>query len=82
MADRYTPDFVPQEYDSAFLLNEHRRISQALEELEVTTIRLVPQGVEPLRPREGDVAFANGTNWNPGAGAGAYERRAGAWVKL
>jgi hypothetical protein len=31
---------------------------------------------------EGLVAFANGTDWNPGSGAGLYEYRGGAWNKL
>lgn len=38
--------------------------------------------VEPFRPREGQLVFADGTDWNPGGGAGYYERVGGAWNKL
>lgn len=40
------------------------------------------QAREPEKPRDGMVAFADGTSWNPGAGGGLYERVAGAWQKL
>lgn len=36
----------------------------------------------PDKPREGMIVSADGTNWNPGAGKGAYEYKAGVWVKL
>lgn len=36
----------------------------------------------PDSPQDGDVAFADGTSWNPGSGKGLYERRGGAWYKL
>lgn len=38
--------------------------------------------IEPARPQEGTLAYADGTAWNPGAGRGLYEYRSGAWVKL
>lgn len=37
---------------------------------------------EPVRPRECAVAFADGTDWDPGAGMGLYQYQGGAWVKL
>lgn len=39
---------------------------------------------EPPKPRTGDVAYADGTDWNPGAGGeGAYVYKStGSWVKL
>lgn len=36
--------------------------------------------VAPARPREGMLAIADGTNWNPGSGAGLYIFRSGAWA--
>lgn len=36
----------------------------------------------PSKPREGMVVNADGTNWDPGSGAGRYERVGGSWVKL
>lgn len=43
---------------------------------------LPPQGRAPDKPGEGWVVNANGTTWNPGGGAGLYQRLGGAWVKL
>jgi hypothetical protein len=45
-------------------------------------IIIEPSYAAPARPREGMVANADGTTWNPGGGAGLYQRLAGAWVKL
>jgi hypothetical protein len=36
----------------------------------------------PPKPREGRVAYADGTNWNPGSGAGVYVYNGMSWVKL
>lgn len=36
----------------------------------------------PSKPRAGMLVSADGTDWNPGAGAGIYEYRGGAWQKL
>jgi hypothetical protein len=38
--------------------------------------------VEPKKPRDGMVIVADGTNFDPGSGAGVYARISGAWVKL
>lgn len=38
--------------------------------------------VEPPKPREGMVCVADGTEWNPGAGAGVYAYYSGSWNKL
>ena len=41
------------------------------------------QNIAPTRPRQGDIRYGDGTNWNPGAGEGVYFFNAsGAWVKL
>lgn len=34
---------------------------------------------EPLNPEEGLIVRADGTEWNPGSGAGFYGRHNGAW---
>lgn len=46
------------------------------------TVQLRPQSVAPSKPRDGLLVEADGTNWNPGSGAGLYIYRAGAWVFL
>lgn len=38
--------------------------------------------VEPERYVEGTLVLADGTDWDPGSGAGLYIRRGGAWVLL
>lgn len=36
----------------------------------------------PTRPRKGLIVFADGIDWNPGAGAGIYAYHGGIWNKL
>jgi len=50
--------------------------------LEIKSLRLTELNVEPVRPRDGMVVLADGTNWNPGSGAGFYGYRGGSWVLL
>lgn len=38
--------------------------------------------IAPKKPREGMMAVADGTSWNPGSGKGLYEYRSGTWTKL
>lgn len=63
-----------------FLENELRKI--AAEFNDTTALELRQVHVEPTRPREGMIASADGVDWNPGSGAGAYEFKGGTWVKL
>lgn len=59
---------------------ELRTIAGAINE--TTLVDLRPVGAAPDKPRDGMVVNANGSTFNPGAGAGLYERKGGAWVKL
>ena len=45
-------------------------------------IILKETNVVPAKPRTGMVVLADGTNWNPGSGAGFYGYYGGAWSKL
>ena len=49
---------------------------------ETVALELRPIHAEPPKPREGMVVFADGTDWNPGAGKGVYTFLTGAWSKL
>ncbi len=49
---------------------------------EMSTVELRPSNVEPAKPREGMLVYADGVNWNPGGGAGVYVYSGGTWVKL
>lgn len=82
MAKGYIPTLVPRVYDPVWLQEELQQIAGFLLYMELDRVNLVPLAVEPLRKREGDVANADGTNWNPGGGAGLYQYLSGSWVKL
>lgn len=78
----YVPKTPPVEGPlAAYIHEEFLRISE-----EIGLIRegrgLSPLALAPKKPREGMIVVADGTNWNPGAGLGAYEFRSGGWVKL
>lgn len=49
---------------------------------DLDSVLLVEQNVAPAKPRTGLTALADGTNWNPGSGAGVYTYYAAAWHKL
>lgn len=79
---RYVPANVPSSSQGLlrWLADELRRVANAINEPDV--IQLSVRGTAPVKPREGMIAFADGTVWDPGSGAGAYEYRGGAWQKL
>jgi len=60
-----------------------RRLDDLTRRLE-DFIRLleVPQAAPPRNTREGTLARADGTAWNPGSGAGLYQRRGSSWVRI
>lgn len=76
------PNFKATELDDlkGEILGEFEKVAQALSETEELELR--PRNSAPKKPRAGMIVHADGTNWNPGAGAGTYEYRGGAWVKL
>lgn len=80
----YNPD-IPPDFDNIPGLREwcQREFEKLAKELsETSVVELRPIYAAPLKPREGMIVSADGTSWNPGSGAGAYERKGGAWVKL
>lgn len=60
-----------------YVYRELRRL-----EAELRLPQLPELSVAPTKPRAGMIALADGTNWNPGSGAGFYGYYGGAWVKL
>lgn len=74
------PDFSSPEVARQWVMEEFERLAKILSE--TTEVELRPVGRAPAKPREGMIVSANGTTFNPGAGAGAYEYKGGAWVKL
>ena len=45
-----------------------------------TQVLVHEQHVEPDKPRLGLLVFADGTDWNPGSGAGLYVYKAAGWT--
>jgi hypothetical protein len=66
----------------AWLATMMRNIADALAAPEVQAVHFAILNAQPSKYSNGDVVYADGTNWNPGSGAGLYERRSGAWAKL
>lgn len=85
---RYSPKQTPVVNDRELQLvvrwleDELREIASSIEVPEVEIQSFSILNTAPSKPSNGDVAYADGTNWNPGSGAGLYERKAGAWSKL
>lgn len=82
----YTPGQGPSVADpelrevTAWIERELGYIAQTL--LQMRFLRVEKLYVEPSRPRDGMIVYADGTSWNPGSGEGFYGREAGAWVKF
>jgi hypothetical protein len=64
-----------------YLSEELNRVSVAFDLLR-NGLQLDTLHVAPASPREGQVAKADGTDWNPGSGAGVYAYIAGSWSLL
>lgn len=81
----YTPEPLSGELElpqlSEYLTRELSRISAEFQ-LAEDGVLLPMRTTAPAKPREGMLAIADGTEWNPGSGKGLYEYRTGAWVKL
>jgi hypothetical protein len=70
-----TPDEIP-----SFLNAELVRIQAAVAALAEGHIDKV--NVAPTKPRDGDIRYADGTNWNPGSGIGLYQRQGLSWMPI
>ncbi len=64
----------------AYVEEQLTEVSENLDTIDNLT--LVELHAEPVRPRTGMVVLADGTDWNPGSGAGFYGYRGGAWNLL
>lgn len=79
----FTPSNPPSSEPAEILRwaqGEFERLARTL--AETIALDLRPVAREPDKPRAGMIVSADGTNWDPGAGAGAYEFIGGVWVKL
>jgi hypothetical protein len=75
----YAPEPIP--LDSAeltsYLFRELKKLEFELAEVTAKKVQFVHR--EPARPREGNLYGADGTNWDPGSGAGVYVYYGNAW---
>lgn len=60
--------------------NQLRKVADNFDLIDNITLKVLH--VEPGKPRDGQIILADGTDFNPGSGAGFYGRKAGAWVLL
>ena len=65
-----------------YLTDELRRIAAVFNAMEVPGIVWEELHAPPEKLFEGLVAFADGTDWDPGSGIGLYQRRSAAWVLI
>ena len=75
----YIPQVVPDDVTQIpqFLRDQQVQIQAAIASL--VQNRYEKTYVAPAKPRDGDVAYADGTYWNPGSGAGLYQYNGTAW---
>lgn len=80
---RYIPGNVPTEPRAipGFLGSELDKIAQA-NETPHEFVLLKTLYAAPAKPRDGMTVMADGTDWNPGSGAGVYTYYGSAWHKL
>lgn len=78
----YVPEPTPADAQElpAYIARELEKIRIAIDMLALG--HLDKTHVAPAKPREGDIRLADGTDWNPGSGAGFYGYYGGAWAKL
>lgn len=78
----YTPKPPGEPTDAAavqsYLQRELEAIAEAFKRVQDGRF-LQTLNVAPTKPREPTVAVADGTNWNPGSGAGLYVYYGGTW---
>jgi len=65
---------------SDWAYDEFKNVEQGFMDLD--RVRMATAFVEPTKKRDGDIVFADGTEWDPGDGQGAYIYYGGAWHKL
>lgn len=79
----YTPTVLPTDTNqlSIAVQREFERLAQELRATQ-PSILLDKINKVPDKPRNGMIVFADGTNWNPGSGAGYYGYKGGVWAFL
>lgn len=71
-APKYVPNPVPANTEDLprYIFEELTKLQGALQENPIAFIE--EKNVAPSRVKQGDIAYADGTNWNPGQGENLY----------
>lgn len=79
----YQPAYVPDDPAMlpGFLRQEFLGLKQSFE-TGSDALYLKVLFAEPKKYVRGQLAYADGTTWNPGAGEGVYVRKSASWVLL
>jgi len=79
----YSPTYPPSELDDLirWLADELTRINPDIL-IDQEFFSFAPLSEEPLRPTLGEIKWADGIGWDPGAGMGLYEYIDIGWTKL
>jgi len=80
----YTRDPSYDDTDSGrYLAAELRKIEDAFRENAKEVIEFKVWHTEPDKPRQGQLYYADGSDWNPlSGGEGLYRHTGSAWVKV
>lgn len=80
MSDLYTPAPYPSNSDGVglYVYQELQRLSTILSQ--VSDNILEERHTAPNKPQNGQLVYADGTNWNPGSGRGVYYYKGNTWV--
>ena len=73
---------VTLEQLTRYVQEEFRQIQLAFLNIDIQTMKLVELHKEPDKPETGIIAFADGVDWNPGAGRGLYQYKSNAWHEI
>ena len=78
----YSPSTYPTEEADfrKWVFEELRKVETTFTSLDFATFKELHE--EPSKPRTGMVVYADGSDWNPGDGAGSYVYTGAVWVKL
>lgn len=81
MTFKYQPGTPPERDLRAWLYDELRKVSNAIGAAEF--LQLQPLAAEPAKPSKAMLVWANGADWDPGAGEGLYVyNELGTWDKV
>lgn len=76
----FKPRPAPEAYDPKYFEDLFRGLEKA--QYDTIALELRDTARAPTRPRTGTIIYADGTNFNPGQGAGPYAYNGSRWVFL